>query len=600
MTDLSVMRVPAPVWGMDLASAPDSIPDTCAAWMENFLPAQPGRVPVRRQHARQSDALHPSHARRLANAFNTRSDAAYPHVTRVTGGTVLPDRAPYAPVSVDENAGTTLATGVSYRAVGGAATQLDYPIWGRVVPSGTGNFAFAMNDGVNTTYDAGLEGPLQHTRPLLWIPAQSDAPTITSFGLDNAPHTGVDLAIHLNRPFVLGGYPPTAGGEEWSSSCLFFMEDDLTANGEPATGTAEDWKRDGVVNRINIPGDDRGVAVVPLNTSLVIFKRRSIWALYGSSPESFTLRRVEMGTGCYDANSIVEADGGLYFASERGLQFFDGVAVVSCSDSVAPYFEHDPDFIHPDGLVASETRCSAFAYGEEWLVVHMAVQSDGLFSDQKPVLMVMHRSTRTWTAFSGDDVLDELHYDEPLFAAGTRWVHGGGVFHQPQSGSPTPPTREWRRGQSFRPLAAYARMTYKRRVLGGVDARAQLRRVGLNTKYEGAVRRDDEWFLFRGLTSAQESFPDADTPTEGAIWATGITGDAKTTAPGIVDEGAARFRNGQYTSVDVRDEVDDVIFDVIFESPDTPTTRLAEVYDGSIEYQTTHARTTIQPRRTSR
>ncbi len=65
-----------------------------------------------------------------------------------------------------------------------------------------------------------------------------------------------------------------------------------------------------------------GGAVV--NLTMVIFKRKSIWLLSGYSPESFTLRNLTYERGCVDQHSICEANGGVYFASQNGLEFFDG------------------------------------------------------------------------------------------------------------------------------------------------------------------------------------------------------------------------------------------------------------------------------------
>lgn len=111
---------------------------------------------------------------------------------------------------------------------------------------------------------------------------------------------------------------------ETTGNTLFFSD-----QGGPVSDVANSWKDDvsGLLNQIVVgddDGNDYGVGLAVVNRSLVIFKRHSVWALYGYSPSTFDLRNLTQERGCVDPQSILEVDGGVYFASQQGLEFFNG------------------------------------------------------------------------------------------------------------------------------------------------------------------------------------------------------------------------------------------------------------------------------------
>ncbi len=65
------------------------------------------------------------------------------------------------------------------------------------------------------------------------------------------------------------------------------------------------------------------------NDSMQIFKNRSIHALYGADQSDFILRILNKEVGCADNRSIQPYMGGLVFASNRGIEAFDGANVVT-------------------------------------------------------------------------------------------------------------------------------------------------------------------------------------------------------------------------------------------------------------------------------
>lgn len=80
--------------------------------------------------------------------------------------------------------------------------------------------------------------------------------------------------------------------------------------------------------------DDDGDAVTALksisNNILLIFKRRSIWAIEGDNPLTWVVRPVTYSSGCTSHRSVVEAEGTIYFWSDAGP-----MALIGTADPVA-------------------------------------------------------------------------------------------------------------------------------------------------------------------------------------------------------------------------------------------------------------------------
>lgn len=73
------------------------------------------------------------------------------------------------------------------------------------------------------------------------------------------------------------------------------------------------------------------------NDAMQIWKNRSMYALYGFDKDSFQIRVLSREAGCTDQQSVKPFMGGLVFASERGIEFFNGVQVQTppISDKIA-------------------------------------------------------------------------------------------------------------------------------------------------------------------------------------------------------------------------------------------------------------------------
>ena len=162
------------------------------------------------------------------------------------------------------------------------------------VSLGGKSYALASSNGV-IRWDGTAVAPTQCT----------NSPTINS----------VHLAVHLQRLFVfISDHTLT-----WTDTVDASKDLNLLAS----------WQDDasGLTNSITVGGDDGDdpIAIASLGRSLAIFKRRSTYLLRGDTPSSFTLQRVAADIGCVDAGSVLSYDNGVFFLSDNGFYFYDGV-----------------------------------------------------------------------------------------------------------------------------------------------------------------------------------------------------------------------------------------------------------------------------------
>lgn len=147
--------------------------------------------------------------------------------------------------------------------------------------------------------------------------------TISSVTLESGPITKVIINKEITSTSV-GLVETKFNTKAPEPNTLFFVtpgvaiEDSLTTWKSPTTG---------LINRLIVGDDDRndfGVAMAVVNQTLIIFKRKSVWALYGRSPSEFQIRNLTYEFGCIDPWSVCETHYGVYFMSQNGLQYYNG------------------------------------------------------------------------------------------------------------------------------------------------------------------------------------------------------------------------------------------------------------------------------------
>lgn len=78
---------------------------------------------------------------------------------------------------------------------------------------------------------------------------------------------------------------------------------------------------------------DRITALVPLSSQLLIFKKNSVYRLYGDRPSNFAVEEVESDfCGCAHTAIVHNADAA-YFMTGAGLHVFDGVSVYKTANA---------------------------------------------------------------------------------------------------------------------------------------------------------------------------------------------------------------------------------------------------------------------------
>lgn len=88
----------------------------------------------------------------------------------------------------------------------------------------------------------------------------------------------------------------------------------------------ESWRED---DYIDVIGGGSGItALVPFSGFLLVFKPRSVFAIYGYSDDTFQLVELSRNVGAANSKSVVLSDQGVYFFSyPEGVYFYDGVGI---------------------------------------------------------------------------------------------------------------------------------------------------------------------------------------------------------------------------------------------------------------------------------
>lgn len=148
----------------------------------------------------------------------------------------------------------------------------------------------------------------------------------------NAPVGAADVHVHLRSLFALGGSKPGTAGPIFKNK-LWWSDFD-----GPTPDTVAAWSDDvsGIVNEIVLDGEtnDFGVALAPVGQDLAILRRQSVLMLRGTSPANFAVRPVVREYGCVSAASVVPYGEGIFFLSDTGLIWFDGISARNVSGPV--------------------------------------------------------------------------------------------------------------------------------------------------------------------------------------------------------------------------------------------------------------------------
>lgn len=262
-----------------------------------------------------------------------------------------------------------------------------------------GNSVYGIG-GDSTSTSAGAPGTIYKLNQLLRWDGGTLAPTL--YGA-NAPLALQDITYHHNRLFALGSVS--------ANNNRLYYSDPLPSDGTTLPVNITAWQDDvsGLENIIVVgAADDTCVAMARVGQNLAIFKRRHIYMLYGSTPQNWTMKAVANEVGCIDPRSVVESGTGVFFMSDRGFMYFDGVDVRNVSYGVQSTLVANARARVGDNGVDGGF-CRAWNMGNNYIAVQTGVLNGttGDVTNDTDVYLY-HIPTGAWTTFSST-ALDVIH-----------------------------------------------------------------------------------------------------------------------------------------------------------------------------------------------
>lgn len=364
MAEKRITRVPPPVGGLNVSGSVEALAKDEALVLENLLVGRDGAYVTGRGGVTHIDDL------------TTTGSVAYgciPFDGNVMYGVSSADASDgyeFGPYSLEANLNaanqyTTLSTGVT--TVVGAGNKNNAPANNRSVRIGSLVFYLSHLTTGTAPRTVGGYRQLPSRRVASWDGGA------TFLVRNTGPMYSADIALYAERLFVLGGTEPNAaaGAGTYRPNYLFYSDP-----GGPTTDVLTAWQDDvsGLTSQLVVgEADDFGVALCPINNGLLILKRRSLWVLRGSGPQTFQIRRFGGSVGCSSAVSAVPWRDGCLFLSDDGLYYFDGSQLTKMSEKLG-------------ALVPSADGSPLVPIGSEYFLTAAGY--------------VLHAPSRTWCRFT--------------------------------------------------------------------------------------------------------------------------------------------------------------------------------------------------------
>lgn len=186
--------------------------------------------------------------------------------------------------------------------------------------------------------------------------------------------------VALSAPF----YVTTRGGS--SDAKINFIEtfaNRLFAAGDPDNPcrlywscvpgdgrTYEDWfmvegseDASGGYVEVNADDGDPIIGITALSNQLLIFKRHSVWRLYGDRPSTFTLERVEKNSDMMSNRGVIVRHDVPYFLMPDGVYTYDGVGIAPLDGGTSHlkrFFQGEDDYNYEAGRPKIDRSTCAF------------------------------------------------------------------------------------------------------------------------------------------------------------------------------------------------------------------------------------------------
>ena len=188
-----------------------------------------------------------------------------------------------------------------------------------------------------------------------------------------------------------------------------------------------------VANKIVVGNDGDNeylVAAAIVNRNLVIFKRNEIWYLTGYSPETFELRKLSGNRGCIDPWSVCEANGGVYFLSQNGFEFFDG-AEFHIIDTPVANTVRALCVRQCSAAGTGRSRVQIKYFGNNYLAINLATAANtGTCDTEYTGTWLYNIKNGTWSEITSDALSKNGHGRITFIdnVAGVPWIFDGNMM----------------------------------------------------------------------------------------------------------------------------------------------------------------------------
>lgn len=262
-----------------------------------------------------------------------------------------------------------------------------------------------------------------HTENYVW-----NGTTLTLRGATMVPVWNDNLAAPAGDQMPMHKYSAVFQGSLWIASP---MESSYQINRVRWSHPNQpgDWRSfDYIDIDIGLDGDEI-TALVPMEDRLLVFKKKAIYAITGTSPDTFQVFPVSRTLGAIGANAVVKTDLGVYFYDiNMGVFLYDGKSVKWQFERVYPLIGQG----HVGTNYTAESYTLGWSGRRLWLSVpYKANRAD---STSLPRVFVMDPTLSkegSWTAYALDVgvmfLLDAQSFSTKLL----------GAFSKPTGSLPT-------------------------------------------------------------------------------------------------------------------------------------------------------------------
>ena len=156
--------------------------------------------------------------------------------------------------------------------------------------------------------------------------AFNDTTTPSSGNVPRADH----MAVHAGYMWVASTYEGVGGVNHYPNRVRFSWANTFDNSGE-------NWRTQDYIDIDDGKDSDYITAIVPFGDQLIVFKRDSVYAVYGYSAESFSVVNISNTVGAVSHSGALATPAGLFFFDHQtGLNVYNGSSVSWVFEQIWP------------------------------------------------------------------------------------------------------------------------------------------------------------------------------------------------------------------------------------------------------------------------